>query len=92
MAEGTVKSFDSEKGYGWIAPDPLPLPPPRRSWWSRLRGRPAPEPRAIQFEDVFFHYSAIQMNSYKTVDDGQRVSFDILRGPKGPQASKVIPL
>jgi CspA family cold shock protein len=42
--------------------------------------------------DVLVHYSAIQMKGYKTLDVGQRVSFDIEQGAKGPQASKVTPL
>jgi CspA family cold shock protein len=41
---------------------------------------------------VFVHYSAIQANGYKTLDEGQRVAFDIEQGQKGPQASKVTPL
>jgi cold shock protein len=67
MAEGTVKWFNSEKGYGFLAPD----------------GGGA---------DVFVHYSAIQTNGYKTLDEGQRVSFDVEQGNKGPQATKVTPL
>ena len=67
MAEGTVKWFNSENGYGFLAPD----------------GGGA---------DVFVHYSAIQTNGYKSLDEGQRVSFDIEQGQKGPQATKVTPL
>ncbi len=67
MAEGTVKWFNSEKGYGFLAPDGCGA-------------------------DVFVHYSAIQTNGYKSLDEGQRVSFDIEQGQKGPQASGVTPL
>ena len=63
MAEGSVKWFNSEKGYGFIAVD--------------------------GGEDVFVHFSAIDMAGYKTLTDGQRVEFEITQGPKGPQADKV---
>jgi CspA family cold shock protein len=42
--------------------------------------------------DVFVHYSSIQMRGYKTLDDGDRASFAIEHGPKGPQATHVTPL
>jgi CspA family cold shock protein len=42
--------------------------------------------------DVFVHYSSIQMNGYKTLDEGERVSFAVGRGPDGEQATKVTPL
>ncbi|HBQ22040.1 MAG: cold-shock protein [Deltaproteobacteria bacterium GWA2_38_16] len=39
--------------------------------------------------DVFVHYSAIQGEGYKTLSEGQLVEFDMIEGPKGPQATKV---
>jgi CspA family cold shock protein len=63
VAQGTVKWFNSEKGYGFIAVD--------------------------GGQDVFVHFSAIQMDGYKSLEDGQRVEFEIAQGQKGPQAEKV---
>jgi CspA family cold shock protein len=63
VAEGTVKWFNSEKGYGFISVD--------------------------GGEDVFVHFSAIDMDGYKTLTDGQRVEFEVGQGQKGPQAEKV---
>ena len=63
MAQGTVKWFNSEKGYGFIAVD--------------------------GGADVFVHYSAILMDGYKALEDGQRVDFQVTQGPKGPQAENV---
>nr|WP_205863352.1 cold-shock protein [Planosporangium thailandense] len=63
VAQGTVKWFNSEKGYGFIAVD--------------------------GGQDVFVHFSAIQMDGYKTLEDGQRVEFEIAQGNKGPQAENV---
>ncbi len=63
MAEGVVKWFSNEKGYGFIA-----------------------QPES---EDVFVHFSAIQGDGYKTLNEGQRVEFDITEGPKGKQAANV---
>ncbi|HZP93254.1 MAG TPA: cold-shock protein [Burkholderiales bacterium] len=40
-------------------------------------------------EDVFAHFSAIKMNGFKTLKEGQRVRFDIVTGPKGKQASNI---
>ena len=67
MAQGTVKWFNAEKGYGFIAVD----------------GGGA---------DVFVHYSAIATTGYRTLDEGQKVEFDVTQGQKGPQAENVRPL
>ena len=64
MAQGTVKWFNAEKGFGFIAQD---------------GGGP----------DVFVHYSAIQSHGYRSLDEDQRVEFEVTQGPKGPQADKV---
>ncbi|HYT09309.1 MAG TPA: cold-shock protein [Mycobacteriales bacterium] len=66
MAQGTVKWFNAEKGYGFIAVD----------------GGGA---------DVFVHYSAIATTGYRSLDEGQKVEFDVTQGQKGPQASNVRP-
>ncbi|GAA4734369.1 cold-shock protein [Isoptericola chiayiensis] len=67
MATGTVKWFNSEKGYGFIAPEDGTA-------------------------DVFVHFSAIQSQGYRTLDEEQKVEFDVTQGPKGPQAENVRPL
>ncbi len=41
-------------------------------------------------EDVFVHYSAIQDKGFKTLKEGEQVKFDIIQGPKGPQAANVV--
>jgi len=66
MAQGTVKWFNSEKGFGFIEED----------------GGGA---------DVFVHYSAIATDGFRTLDEGQRVEFEITQGQKGPQADQVRP-
>jgi cold shock protein len=43
-------------------------------------------------EDLFVHFSAIQSEGYKSLDEGQRVSFNVGQGQKGPQATEVTPL
>jgi CspA family cold shock protein len=67
VAQGTVKWFNAEKGFGFITPD----------------GGGA---------DVFVHHSAIEMNGYRSLDENQRVSFEITQGAKGPQAEHVQPV
>ena len=64
MAEGTVKWFSNEKGYGFI---------------ERGNGE----------ADVFVHFSAIDGEGYKSLTEGQRVSFEVVQGDKGLQASNV---
>ncbi|MFI6602296.1 cold-shock protein [Nonomuraea sp. NPDC050536] len=63
MAQGTVKWFNADKGYGFIAVD--------------------------GGKDVFVHYSAIMMDGYRSLEQGQRVEFEITQGQKGPQAEGV---
>ena len=67
MAQGTVKWFNAEKGFGFISQD-------------------------AGGDDVFVHFSAIQTNGYKSLDENQKVEFEVTQGPKGPQASNVVPL
>ncbi len=64
MAEGTVKWFSNEKGYGFI---------------ERGNGE----------ADVFVHFSAIAGDGYKSLTEGQRVSFEVVQGDKGLQAANV---
>ncbi len=64
MAQGTVKWFNPDKGFGFINVD----------------GGDA---------DVFVHYSAIDSSGFRSLDENQRVEFDVTQGPKGPQAERV---
>ncbi len=64
MATGTVKWFNSEKGYGFITPED-------------------------GSKDLFVHYSAIQGEGYKSLNEGQKVEYEATQGQKGPQASNV---
>jgi cold shock protein len=63
MASGTVKWFNSEKGFGFI--------------------------RQESGEDIFVHYSSINGEGFKSLEEGQQVTFDVTDGRKGPQASNV---
>ncbi len=47
---------------------------------------------ADEGKDVFVHYSAIQGEGFKTLNEGQKVSFDVISGEKGPQAANVVKL
>ncbi|NLJ58492.1 MAG: cold-shock protein [Tissierellia bacterium] len=64
MEQGTVKWFNSEKGFGFITKD--------------------------DGNDVFVHFSAIQGDGFKTLEEGQKVSFDVTQGNRGDQAANVV--
>ena len=61
---GTVKWFNSEKGYGFLSVDGTD-------------------------RDVFVHHTAINMEGFRVLEQDQRVQFEIVDGPKGPQAGNV---
>ncbi|MER6195987.1 cold-shock protein [Streptomyces sp. NPDC001586] len=65
MASGTVKWFNAEKGFGFIAQD---------------GGGP----------DVFAHYSNISGNGFRELNEGEKVTFDVTQGQKGPQAESIV--
>ena len=67
MAFGTVKWFNAEKGFGFIAPED-------------------------GGQDVFAHFSAIQSSGYRSLEENQRVEFDVKQGPKGLQAENIHPI
>ena len=64
MTQGTVKWFNGEKGYGFIAPDD-------------------------GGEDLFVHYTGIAGSGFRSLEEGEKVSYDVTRGKKGPQAENV---
>ena len=57
-------------------------------WFNASKGYGFISP-ATGGDDVFAHFSAIEMDGYKTLKEGQQVEFEIQHGPKGPQASKI---
>jgi CspA family cold shock protein len=63
MANGTVKWFNEQKGYGFITQEDGP--------------------------DVFVHYSGINSSGFKTLKEGDKVTFDVEQGKKGPAAVNV---
>jgi cold shock protein len=64
MAQGTVKWFSGEKGYGFISPD---------------EGG----------EDVFVHHTGMAGNGFKSLEEGNKVSYEATQGKKGMQAENV---
>jgi cold shock protein len=64
MAQGTVKWFSTEKGYGFISPDD-------------------------GSEDVFVHHTGIAGEGFKNLEEGEKVTYEVTQGRKGPQAENV---
>jgi CspA family cold shock protein len=60
----------------------------RVKWFSEAKGYGFIERE--EGEDVFVHYTAIQMDGFKTLAEGQEVEFEVVQGEKGPQAENVI--
>ena len=58
-------------------------------WFSKVKGYGFLEKEGSQ-QDIFVHYSVIQGEGYKTLKDGEEVTFDIVQGEKGPQAANVV--
>ena len=63
------------------------LPEGTVKWFSNEKGYGFIEREGA--EDVFVHFSAITMDGYKSLTEGQRVSFEVVQGPKGAQAANV---
>ena len=61
------------------------------TWFNPDKGFGFIEP-ADGGEDLFVHFSAIEMTGYKSLDEGQKVEFEVTQGQKGPQASNVRPV
>ncbi len=61
-------------------------------WFSRAKGYGFIQPDAEGSDDVFVHFSAIQMEGFKKLDEGERVEFTVEDSPKGPQAAEVVRL
>lgn len=57
-------------------------------WFNASKGYGFISP-ATGGDDVFAHFSAIEMDGYKTLKEGQQVEFEIQHGPKGPQAARI---